>query len=101
MDVPCAWVDQFGQRIYISAEQFFQSPVFQYFAHYLVLAFQLLKHLFRGDVLSCFCFLRFFNDFHFREEYFAHLFGRGDVERFAGQLVDVLFDVVHPVGEQS
>ena len=73
--VPCVWVDKFGKGVDIGAQQFSQSSVFQYFAHYQVLVCQGLKHLFVGNVLSRLGFLGLLHQLQFAKENVAHLFG--------------------------
>ena len=99
MYAPRAWVDELGQGVDVGAQQFLQSPVLQYLAHYLVPASQAFQHFLRGDVLSGLRLLGLGVNLEAVEEHFAHLAGRGDVEHFAGQAVDVLFDVAEAVGE--
>ena len=95
------WVNQLGKCIYIRSQQFFQSAMFQYFFYYGMFVPETFEHFFRGDVLTGFGLLCFFYDLQFVKQYLADLFGRSDIEGFARQFVNLLFDALHLGGEMD
>ena len=89
-------VDQFGQGVDVGAQQLAQAAVVEYLFDDGVFRLEAFEDLLGGDVLSlALGLLGLVGDFKFVEEHFAHLLGRGDVEFFARQLVDFLFDLAH------
>ena len=92
-------VDELGKSIDIGAQKFLQSSVVQYFIDDRTLAAQLLQYLFAGYILSRLCLLRLFHNLHLSEENFSYLSGRRDVERFACQLIDMMFDFCKTIGK--
>ena len=101
MYVPRGGVYQFWQGIYVCAQEFLQSSVFQYLAYYLVLMPEAFQHFLAGDVLSCLCLLCLGVEFQYIEEYFSHLTRRGDVEPLPCQLVYLLLQLCHLLCEVS
>ena len=93
------WVDELGQGIYIGAQQFLQSAVFQYLPDDVVLAAVALQHLFGSDVLSGLGLFGLLHDFQLVEQHFAYLLGGADVECLASHLVDFLLNLLQTDGE--
>ena len=101
VDATGAWIHQFGQRFHVSSEQFLESTVVQDVVDDGCFVAQLLQHFLGSDVLSCLGLLGFLHDFHFAEEDVSHLFGAGDVERPARQLVGMALVLLHALGEAA
>ena len=60
-----------------------------------------MQHLFGCDELSGLGLLGLVHNLHLAEEHLAHLLGRRDVEFMSCQIVYVLFNLLHAVGQCS
>ena len=101
MDVSRAGIDKLGQGVDIGAEQLLQASMGENVVDDWSLRTELLQHLFGCDELSGLGLLGLVHNLHLAEEHLAHLLGRRYVELMSGELVYVLLNLLHAVGQGS
>ena len=99
VDAPGLWIDLLHQGVGVGALELGElAPVEHARRQIVALGRQLLEHVGAGGIGAGLALLAA-GQAHLVEQHLAQLLGRADVELMAGELVDLLLELGHALGE--